>query len=78
MFGDVDYNPAARYSAVPIEEQLMALGRAVEAGKVRSVSLFVLPLLELQFVCILSTEPLSPENPFRFGAWASVTRALMV
>jgi hypothetical protein len=34
MFGDIDYDPSASYAAVPFEEQLMALGRAVEAGKV--------------------------------------------
>ncbi|KAF8064533.1 tas [Scenedesmus sp. PABB004] len=39
MFGDVDYDPAAAYQAVPLEEQLEALGRAVAAGKVRHVGL---------------------------------------
>ncbi|CAM6106705.1 unnamed protein product [Calypogeia fissa] len=37
MFGHIDYNPAASYFAVAIEEQLTALGRAVEAGKIRHV-----------------------------------------
>jgi hypothetical protein len=36
MFGDSDYEPAAAYDGhVPLEEQLEALARAVEAGKVR-------------------------------------------
>jgi len=40
MFGDVEYDPTCAYSAVvPAEEQLEALGRAVEAGKVREVGL---------------------------------------
>lgn len=37
MFGDVDYDPSCAYTSVPLEEQLEALGRAVEAGKVRCV-----------------------------------------
>ena len=40
MFGDVEYRPASAYSgAVPLEEQLAALGDAVRAGKVRHVGL---------------------------------------
>lgn len=34
MFGDLDYDPAMVYAAASFEEQLEALGRAVEAGKV--------------------------------------------
>ncbi|KAL2610741.1 hypothetical protein R1flu_029314 [Riccia fluitans] len=37
MFGDVDYDPAASYSSIPIEEQLKALSRAKEAGKIRYI-----------------------------------------
>ena len=34
MFGDTDYDVAQRYSAVvPMEDQLEALGRAVDAGR---------------------------------------------
>ncbi|BBN20432.1 hypothetical protein MPTK1_8g18990 [Marchantia polymorpha subsp. ruderalis] len=34
MFGDIDYDPTASYAPVPIEEQLEALSRAKEAGKI--------------------------------------------
>lgn len=34
MFGDVDFDPTMAYAACPFEEQLEALTRAVEAGKV--------------------------------------------
>lgn len=34
MFGETEYDPSRQYSSVPIEEQLDALGRAVDAGKV--------------------------------------------
>ncbi|KAL4443893.1 hypothetical protein ABPG75_011630 [Micractinium tetrahymenae] len=39
MFGDLDYEPSMAYAACSFEEQLEALGRAVEAGKVRYVGL---------------------------------------
>ena len=39
MFGGVDYDPGAAYAACSFEEQLGALARAVEAGKVRHVGL---------------------------------------
>ncbi len=35
MFGDSEYDPSMAYAAASFEEQLEALGRAVEAGKVR-------------------------------------------
>lgn len=34
MFGETEYDPIQQFSAVGIEEQLDALGRAVDAGKV--------------------------------------------
>ena len=34
MFGETDYDPARQYSSVSFDEQLDALGRAVDAGKV--------------------------------------------
>ncbi|KAH9306632.1 hypothetical protein KI387_011036, partial [Taxus chinensis] len=37
MFGETDYDPTQQYAAVPIEEQLEALGRAVNAGKIRYI-----------------------------------------
>ncbi|GLI69759.1 hypothetical protein VaNZ11_014439 [Volvox africanus] len=40
MFGDSEYDPVYSYDgAVPLEEQLEAMGRAVRAGKVRYVGL---------------------------------------
>ena len=39
MFGQTAYQPEQAYAAAPMEEQLEALGRAVEAGKVRQVGL---------------------------------------
>eukprot|EP00198_Chlamydomonas_reinhardtii_P003783 XP_001693119.1 predicted protein [Chlamydomonas reinhardtii] len=40
MFGDSEYDPFCAYTgAVPLEEQLEALGRAVQQGKVRYVGL---------------------------------------
>ncbi|PPD78766.1 hypothetical protein GOBAR_DD24307 [Gossypium barbadense] len=33
MFGETEYDPVRQFSSVPIEEQLDALGRAVDAGK---------------------------------------------
>ena len=39
MFGQTAYQPQQAYAAAPLEEQLEALGRAVEAGKVRQVGL---------------------------------------
>ena len=37
MFGDLDYDPGMAYAACSFEEQLEALCRAVQAGKVRWV-----------------------------------------
>eukprot|EP01018_Ginkgo_biloba_P027443 Gb_40067 [translate_table: standard] len=37
MFGETEYDPTRQYAAVPIEEQLEALGTAVNAGKIRYV-----------------------------------------
>ena len=39
MFGQTAYRPEQAYAAAPMEEQLEALGRAVEAGKVQQVGL---------------------------------------
>ena len=39
MFGQTAYRPEQAYAAAPMEEQLEALGRAVEAGKVGQVGL---------------------------------------
>jgi hypothetical protein len=34
MFGETEYDPSHQYMSVPMEEQLLALGRAIDAGKV--------------------------------------------
>ncbi|KAL6214787.1 hypothetical protein ACLB2K_014219 [Fragaria x ananassa] len=39
MFGENEYDPTRQFDSIPIEEQLDALGRAVDAGKVRYVGL---------------------------------------
>ncbi|OMP06610.1 Aldo/keto reductase [Corchorus olitorius] len=39
MFGEIEYDPVRQFSSVPIEEQLDALGRAVDAGKIRYIGL---------------------------------------
>ncbi|KAJ9543450.1 hypothetical protein OSB04_023157 [Centaurea solstitialis] len=37
MFGETDYDPERQYSHVSFDEQLDALGRAVDAGKIRFI-----------------------------------------
>lgn len=39
MFGETEYDPRRQYCSIPIEEQLHALTRAVDAGKVRYIGL---------------------------------------
>ncbi|KAG7970654.1 hypothetical protein I3843_07G096000 [Carya illinoinensis] len=39
MFGETEYDPIRQFSSVGIEEQLDALGRAVDAGKIRYTGL---------------------------------------
>ncbi|KAK8588267.1 hypothetical protein V6N12_022720 [Hibiscus sabdariffa] len=39
MFGETEYDPVRQFSSVPIEEQLDALSRAVDAGKIRYIGL---------------------------------------
>lgn len=34
MFGETEYDPSRQYASVAIEEQLDALGKAVDAAKV--------------------------------------------
>lgn len=34
MFGEFEYDPTHQYSAITVEEQLEALGKAVASGKV--------------------------------------------
>ena len=35
MFGETDYDPRLQFTSVPLEEQLEALERAVNCGKVK-------------------------------------------
>ncbi|XVE77711.1 hypothetical protein DITRI_Ditri13aG0084900 [Diplodiscus trichospermus] len=39
MFGEIEYDQDRQFSSVPIEEQLDALGKAVDAGKIRYIGL---------------------------------------
>ncbi len=67
MFGDLDYDPSMAYTACSFEEQLAALGRAVEAGKVRRRSrpplwLRLLLLSVASPVRMLRGRPVSPSG----------------
>lgn len=46
MFGETEYDPSRQYTSVLIEEQLEALGRAIDNGKV-CISLLVVYVLAL-------------------------------
>lgn len=39
MFGETEYNPSWQYCSVTIEEQLYALSKAADAGKIRYIGL---------------------------------------
>ncbi|CAM8963223.1 unnamed protein product [Rhodiola kirilowii] len=39
MFGETEYDPTRQFCSVPIEDQLDALGRAVDSGKIRYIGL---------------------------------------
>uniref|UniRef100_A0A7N0TSG2 NADP-dependent oxidoreductase domain-containing protein n=1 Tax=Kalanchoe fedtschenkoi TaxID=63787 RepID=A0A7N0TSG2_KALFE len=39
MFGETEYDPTRQFCSVPVEDQLDALGRAVESGKIRYIGL---------------------------------------
>lgn len=39
MFGETEYDPTRQFCSIPIEEQLDALGRAVDSGKVSFILL---------------------------------------
>ncbi|XP_021906670.1 uncharacterized protein LOC110821221 isoform X2 [Carica papaya] len=39
MFGETEYDPKRQYDSISLEEQLDALGKAVDAGKVRYIGL---------------------------------------
>ncbi|KAL3690563.1 hypothetical protein R1sor_016872 [Riccia sorocarpa] len=61
MFGEVDYDPAASYASVPIEEQLGALSRAKEAGKIRYVGVSnETPYGVMEFCRLADSDPALP------------------
>ncbi|XP_078178939.1 uncharacterized protein LOC144573125 isoform X1 [Carex rostrata] len=39
MFGEIEYDPSKQYTSVPMEEQLNALQKAIDNGKIRYVGL---------------------------------------
>ncbi|KAL9275140.1 tas-like protein, partial [Drosera capensis] len=39
MFGEVEYDPNKQYCSIPVEEQLGALSKAIDAGKIRFIGL---------------------------------------
>ena len=43
MFGEIEYDSNRQFCSIPIEEQLDALGRAVDSGKVSFILLLFLP-----------------------------------
>lgn len=40
MFGEIEYDPSKQYTSVPMEEQLNALQKAIDNGKVCCISKF--------------------------------------
>ena len=57
MFGETDFCVERVYESAPLEEQLEALGRAVEAGKVRQVGLSNETPWGLMECCRLGAQP---------------------
>ncbi|WVZ77779.1 hypothetical protein U9M48_025603 [Paspalum notatum var. saurae] len=39
MFGETEYDPSCQFASVPMEEQLEALGKAIDAGKIKYIGL---------------------------------------
>lgn len=39
MFGETEYDPSCQYASVPMEEQLEALRKGIDAGKIRYIGL---------------------------------------
>ncbi len=59
MFGETDFDVDQVYASAPLEEQLEALGRAVEAGKVCQVGLSNETPWGLMECCRLGAQPAS-------------------
>ena len=68
MFGEVDFKPANAYSSVPIEEQMEALTKAVNAGKVRQIGLSNETAWGLTRFCQLGMNIFSVLDAYH-GAW---------
>ncbi|KAL5561595.1 hypothetical protein UlMin_031342 [Ulmus minor] len=62
MFGETEYDPTRQYCSVSIEEQLDALGKAVDAGKIRYAGLSnETPYGVMKFVQAGQRDPLLPK-----------------
>ncbi|XP_021812712.1 aldo-keto reductase-like isoform X3 [Prunus avium] len=58
MFGEIEYDPIRKFSSIPIDEQLDALGRAVDSGKIRYVGLSnETPYGVMKFVQVAARHP---------------------
>ncbi|PQQ21933.1 protein tas-like isoform X2 [Prunus yedoensis var. nudiflora] len=58
MFGEIEYDPTRKFSSIPIDEQLDALGRAVDSGKIRYVGLSnETPYGVMKFVQVAARHP---------------------
>ena len=78
MFGQTAYRPQQSYAAVPLEEQLEALGRAVEAGKVRQVGLSNETPWGVMECCRLGQPPRTPiPSPYCAGTVPTLLESLL-
>ncbi|XP_021819002.1 aldo-keto reductase-like isoform X2 [Prunus avium] len=58
MFGEIEYDPTRKFSSIPIDEQLDALGIAVDSGKIRYVGLSnETPYGVMKFVQVAARHP---------------------
>ena len=64
MFGETEFDVERVYASAPLEEQLEALGRAVEAGKVCQVGLSNETPWGLMECCRLGAQPALHCSPF--------------
>ncbi|KAJ4805222.1 NAD(P)-linked oxidoreductase superfamily protein [Rhynchospora pubera] len=62
MFGETEYDPTKQYSSVPMEEQLDALQKAIENGKIRYIGLSnETPYGLMKFLHLSRNSSLSPK-----------------
>ena len=76
MFGETEFRVERAYASAPLEEQLEALGRAVEAGKVCQVGLSNETPWGLMESCRLGGQAAS--HHIRFPPHAAAAQALDV